>query len=101
MNILNWNIRGMNSFRKRHALRDYITKHQIDMIAIQETKKEQFSNRTLRGLSTKLDIWIYLPSVGRSGGILFGGDSNKVEIISHSSHKFCLDIHFLNKADQT
>ena len=48
-----------------------------------------------------MDVWIYLPSVGRSGGILFGGDSNKVEIISYSSHKFYLDIHLLNKVDKT
>lgn len=101
MNILNWNIRGMNSPRKRQALTEYISKYQVDIIAIQETKKETFSLRILRSLSHKLDIWIYLPSIGKSGGILFGGDSSKVEILSHSEHKYCVDIHLLNKLDQT
>ena len=48
MNILNWNIRGMNSPRKRLALADFLQKYQIDLVAIQETKKEEFSNRMLR-----------------------------------------------------
>lgn len=101
MNILNWNIRGVNSPRKRQALIDYISNHHIDIVAIQETKKEVFSNRILRSLSTKIDTWVYLPSVGKSGGILFGVDSSKIDIISHSLHKFCLDIHLVNKIDQT
>lgn len=101
MNILNWNIRGMNSPRKRLALKDYLQKYQVDIVAIQETKKEEFTNRFLRSLSPRLDLWIHLPSSGASGGILFGGDSNKIEIQSHSIHQFCLDVHFFNKIDRT
>lgn len=101
MNILNWNIRGMNASRKRQALSDYIDKYHIDMVAIQETKKEDFSNRILRSLSSKIDNWVFVPSVGRSGGILFGVDSSKIEIQSHSCHTFCLDVHLTNKVDQT
>lgn len=101
MNILNWNIRGMNSVRKRQALSEYIVKHQVDMIAIQETKKDQFSTRILRSLAPKFDTWIFLPSVGRSGGILFGGDSNKIQLISHSLHRYCINLHLANKSDQS
>lgn len=100
MNILNWNIRGMNSPRKRQALSDYIRHYQVDMIAIQETKKDTFSDRILRNIAPRFDIWIYLPSHGASGGILFGGDSNKIEITQHSLHQFCIDIHLINKLDQ-
>lgn len=91
----------MNSPRKRKALADFIQQHHIDIVAIQETKKEEFSHRILNYLSRTLDVWLYVPSVGRSGGILFGGDSNKIDIISHSQHKYCLDIHFTNKVDST
>lgn len=38
----------MNSPRKRLALIDYIHKYQVDLIAIQEIKKEEFSTRILR-----------------------------------------------------
>lgn len=101
MNILTWNIRGMNAPRKRHILHDMILHNNIDMVAIQETKKEEFSLRMLNSLSHKLDIWIYAPAIGTAGGILFGGDSNKISILSHSKHKFCLDIHLQNKLDNT
>lgn len=52
-------------------------------------------------MSNRLDIWIYIPSVGKSGGILFGEDSTKIEIVSHSTHRFFLDVHLINKTNQT
>lgn len=66
MNILNWNVRGLNSSRSRQLLRDLLIDNRIDVVAIQETKKESFTNRCLKGLSTRLDNWVWLPSVGRS-----------------------------------
>ena len=101
MNILNWNIRGMNSPRKRQALSDYIVQYKVDIIAIQETKIEDFNNRILRALAPQFDLWIFLPSIGRSGGILFGGDSNKIDILSHSLHTYCLDIHLVKDRKST
>lgn len=99
MNFLNWNARGINSYNKRQILHDIIVDNNIDMIAIQETKKEDFSTRTLRTISTKFDIWHWVPSIGRSGGILFGSDSSKFRYISHSLHRFALDVHLEHKID--
>ena len=76
MNFLNWNARGLNSYKKRQILHDILVDHRIDILAIQETKKEQFTNRILRTISTRFDVWYWVPSVGRSGGILFGCDSS-------------------------
>lgn len=99
MNILNWNCRGLNSTRTRHILRDLISDNKIDIVAIQETKKDDFSHRCLKGISSRIDIWQWLPSIGRSGGILLGCDSNKVRIISYSLHTFCIDVVLENKLD--
>lgn len=63
----------MNTPRKRQALSDYIRTYHVDMIAIQETKKDSFSPRIPRSMAPQFDIWLYLPSHGASGGILFGG----------------------------
>lgn len=49
----------------------------MDILAIKETKKEPVSARILKTIATKIDIREWLPSVGRSGGILFGCDSSK------------------------
>lgn len=99
MNILNWNARGINSPRKSKILHDMIKENNVDMIAIQETKKEYFSNRILKTLSPRLDIWHWVPSIGRSGGILFGCDSSKLKLLSYSAHKFALDIRVECKTD--
>lgn len=53
----------------------------------------------LKAISTRLNIWHWLPSRGRSGGILFGGDSNKMKVLSCQLHTFCLDIQLENKLD--
>lgn len=66
---------------------------------IQETKKESFSRRTLNSISNSLDLWHWLPSKGKSGGILFGGDSTKLKVISCQVYQFSLDIVLENKID--
>lgn len=99
MNFLNWNARGINSSKKRQILHDIIVDHKIDLIAIQETKKEKFNNRVLKSISTHFDIWEWVPSIGRSSGILFGCDSSKFSYISHTAHQFSLDIHLECKTD--
>ena len=71
----------MNAFRKRQILIDSLKDNRVDIVAIQETKKEHFQDRTLRSLSSYLDIWEWLPSRGRSGGILFGCTSSKFELL--------------------
>lgn len=49
--ILTWNARGLGSPFKRRALRDLIHFKHIDIVGIQETKKESFQPRTLTALS--------------------------------------------------
>lgn len=99
LQLMTWNARGINSRHKRDILHDLIVQFKVDIVLIQETKKEHFSNRILNSISTRLDIWHWLPSVGRSGGILFGGDSNKIRIIKVTQHRFCLDVQMENKID--
>jgi exonuclease III len=89
MNILCWNARGLGSSKKHRILHDLILDNKIDLVAIQETKKQSFSSRMLKGISTKFDSWHELPAVGLSGGILVGFDSSKliidrVDILSYS-----------------
>lgn len=54
MNFLNWNVRGINSTKKRQILADIVTNHHIDILALQETKKETFTDRILRTISKRL-----------------------------------------------
>lgn len=53
----------------------------------------------MKTISSKFDIWHWVPSLGSSSGILFGCDSSKFTYLSHSTHRFALDIHVENKLD--
>jgi exonuclease III len=55
MNILFWNARGLSATSKRRMLHDLICSNKIDIIAIQETKKSEFSQRMLRGINPHFD----------------------------------------------
>lgn len=100
MIILNWNIRGMNAFRKRQILTDMIKDNKVDIVAIQETKKEDFKDRTLRSLSSHINTWTWLPSRGRSGGILFGCPSSKISIVEYHKHTFSITLILECKSSQ-
>ena len=99
MNILNWNIRGINACRTRSILSDLIKQHSVDVVAIQETKRENFTKRFLNSISTKIDTWFWLPSVGRSGGILFGCDSDLMSVITVVQRQFSLSVVLKNRSD--
>jgi hypothetical protein len=62
----------MGYVHKRSILHDLIQFHNINLVAIQEIKKQNFSNRSLKALAYKFDTWIQLPVVGLSCGILVG-----------------------------
>ena len=81
MRVLNWNARGLNAPKKRRILRDLILDNSIDLIAIQETKKENFSLRILKSISHRFDTWLWVESHGRSGGILVGCDRDRKSVV--------------------
>ena len=49
-NILNWNIRGMNSEDKCLALRQKIDESDCNIVCLQETKRETFDTAYLKKL---------------------------------------------------
>ncbi|GMP67950.1 hypothetical protein CsSME_00027743 [Camellia sinensis var. sinensis] len=40
MEIVSWNVRGLGSRKKRGIIRDFLRKHQPDIVIFQETKVE-------------------------------------------------------------
>jgi exonuclease III len=70
--ILNWNVRGLNSMARQDAVRVLVEASKIDVVCLQETKLSNISRRLILSmLGSEFDNnFIYLPSVGASGGIL-------------------------------
>ncbi|KAL4341050.1 hypothetical protein GQ457_08G035770 [Hibiscus cannabinus] len=71
MRIISWNVRGMSSDVKVSAIRKLIRSFRIDMILIQETKKEVFDISEIHKLWFDDEFGFkFSASVGRSGGLL-------------------------------
>lgn len=63
------NVRGVNSEKKWNAIRDRIVDSHCDIVCLQQTKKEHFDDHFLRNICpSTFDKYIFLPSVGASGG---------------------------------
>ena len=95
--ILNWNARGLGLSVKRRYLSDLIKDHNIDLISIQETKKQTFSDRSLRALSFSITQWFVLPSVGASGGLLLGFNDSIFSLVAFYIKQFSITVHLRNK----
>jgi exonuclease III len=94
MNILSWNVRGLGKPKRRRLVKEIIFTHHIDIVSIQETKKSEFKERTLRNLSNILTKWVILPADGNSGGILVGINENKIELIQSWIFNYSITILF-------
>lgn len=96
INILCWNARGLGIPHKRRALKDLIYFNKIDIVGIQETKKDSFSSRILKALSPSITFWLYKSSIGSSGGILLGINESKFEILDSWINDFSISVHIKN-----
>lgn len=76
-NILNWNIRGINSDDKCNAVKEKIDESSCAVFCIQETKRDHFDHSFIRKLAPKrFNKYAFSPSDGASGGILMGWNSS-------------------------
>ena len=88
-----WNSRGVTAPGRKNFIDDNIVPLKVDYIGIQETKKDQFSNSFLKNLLGNRDFaWIFLPSVGSTGGILVGVNCEVFEILSWEIKTFSFSI---------
>lgn len=71
--------------------------HKTDVVAIQESKKEECSKRFLDSLTTQINWWITQPSNGSSGREILGVDDSKFYILGHWKYSF--SFYLKNKTD--
>ena len=82
MRILSWNVQGLGSKKKRGIVKGFLRSQDLDIVLLQETKRENWDKRFLVGFWTGRDReWIALPTCGASGGVVIIWDSNKFECI--------------------
>ena len=73
MRAMGWNSRGFARRGRQTQIRDYIRKERLDIILLQETMKQDFSDQELNSLeSGDKFFWHWKAAEGRSGGMLLG-----------------------------
>jgi exonuclease III len=72
MRFLFWNIRGLGKRSRKRQVREFIADHNLEVVGIQETIKETFTDRELLDLLGNKDFsWKWSAARGRSGGSLW------------------------------
>jgi hypothetical protein len=67
-NTIFWNIRGFGVRGRRTLLKDYLRTHHIDIVCLQETIKQDFTDQELRSLEVgEKFIWWWLPATDTQG----------------------------------
>ena len=85
LKILFWNVRGLHGRDKRLQIKNRIRMWRADIICIQETKVELITRGFVRSLWRCHYVdWVYLGSLGASGGILVMWDRRVVEKVRRS-----------------
>jgi exonuclease III len=101
MRFLFWNIHGFGRTGRWTLLRDYLRNHQIDVVCLQETIKQDFTDQELRGLEVgERFFWSWLPANGHSGGVLIGFRDSVFEVGMVEIGSFFVSASVLRRADR-
>ena len=98
MKGLIWNCRGIKKSGVSAFLRDLISKYDFHFIGLQETMQSNIDDRTLRLIDPAgLYLWKWIPSKGKSGGILSGINTNIYDVGSFHEGKYILQLNIFDR----
>jgi exonuclease III len=79
LNILVWNVRGLNARCRRDNLRLVVNDHNVSVLCVQETKLSVIFSFDLNAmLDNCFSSYDYLPAIGTCGGVLIACRSPEV-----------------------
>jgi exonuclease III len=89
MKILFWNIRSLGAPGRRKQLKYLRCHHRVDVVCLQETIKEGFTQGELSGLSEGGSFeWVWTDAQGHSGGTLVGVRTDEIDILERDKGEF-------------
>ncbi|KAK1693140.1 hypothetical protein QYE76_009837 [Lolium multiflorum] len=90
---------GFGRRGRRTLLKDYLRLHKIDLVFLQETIKQDFTDTELRSLEIgDKFFWNWLPANGHSGGMLVGARDSTFEVGTFDRGQFYLSLSILHRA---
>ncbi|KAK1684683.1 hypothetical protein QYE76_045531 [Lolium multiflorum] len=82
-------------------LKEYLHLHRIDIVCLQETIKQDFSDQELRSLEVgEKFFWWWLPAKGQSGGMLLGFRDSVFEVGRVTLRRYFISTSILSRADR-
>ena len=91
MRGLIWKCRGVGIKGMATCLSDLISDHSLDFLGPQETMKKNFSSKCMRKLDPFNTFeWVWIPSCGKSGGIIAGARKDILDLSSNKKGKFMI-----------
>jgi len=101
MKGLIWNCRGIKKIGVSSFLRNLILEHKFHFIGIQETLQQDIGDHILRQIDPHQSyLWKWIPSYGRSGGILSGINLEFFDVGFFKEGKFILQMHLWDKQNK-
>lgn len=71
----------MGTSHRRNLIAKHVFQEDLDIVAIQETIKQDFSDGELKEMSgNKVLVWHWIPARGHSGGLAMGVNADLLEI---------------------
>ena len=93
-------MRGLNEQDKRLRVRNLIRNWKADIVFLQETKMELINKGVICSLWGGQHVdWLYLGSVGASGGVLLMWDNRVVNKVEEAVGHFSVSCKFKNVVD--
>src|ERR1041385_3984367 len=92
MKIIFWHIRGFGARGHRNQLRDLLFCEHIDILCLQETKRDNFSLTDFNGLGGSDFTWNWVPAIGSAGGILIGSRNDLLDVSNVLVSEFFLSL---------
>jgi exonuclease III len=101
LNILSWNVRGINELDKRLRIKGLIREWKVDLVCLMETKMEVITSEVVRSLWGCHHVdWCYMGASGASGGILIMWDRRVVEKVDECMGRHILAVSLRNVDDK-
>jgi len=86
-----WNCRGVSKKGMSSLLKEILTDYAVDFVGLQETMRLKYPDKFFRKIDYgKKFAWHWIPSNGRSGGILCGVNLDRFDVIKFIEATFSL-----------
>ena len=98
MRGLIWNCRGIKKSGVSAFLNNLIFEHKFHFIGLQETQQADIDDKTLRLIDPAGSyLWKWIPSKGKSGGILSGINTDIYDVGSFHEGKYILQLNIFDR----